>query len=370
MPLNEVFRALAEDFENGRLSRASSRLADELDRGVDLKTAMRSIDGERLPAYLYRSLVASVDVGQTAALLQGLARHQTTSKRLRRQVQSALLYPTIVLVLFATVLMGLMFTVSPAFREIYEDFGLTLPWATVAVLEASRTVPWAILGFLLIIPLYVIVGLLPGGRRLVHWLRTGTPMLGRLWIWSSHHEFASALGGLVSQGVVLDESISCTAASLSDRNLARAVAHRRRRSAKTAPCSRRPWASRSISIAPDRTGRLGRGQRRLARGAPPGHRDVRKGNRPANDSPAANPAAAAVHRRGRFRAHVYRDAVCAFGRSHEQPFRVTTAPMSEQLIQPSITLFLLGIALRSVAAPALRRPRPSRRTTASICSCG
>jgi type II secretory pathway component PulF len=223
VPLNEVFRALAEDFENGRLSRASSRLADELDRGVDLKTAMRSIDGERLPAYLYRSLVASVDVGQTAALLQGLARQQTTSKRLRRQVRSALLYPTVVLVLFATVLMGLMFTVSPAFREIYEDFGLTLPWATVIVLEASRTVPWAILGFLLIIPLYVIVGLLPGGRRLVHWLRTGTPMLGRLWIWSSHHEFASALGGLVSQGVVLDEAINCTAASLSDRNLARAA---------------------------------------------------------------------------------------------------------------------------------------------------
>jgi type IV pilus assembly protein PilC len=223
VPLNEVFRALAEDIENGRLSRASRRLADELDRGVDLKTAMRSIDGQRLPAYLYRSLVASVDVGQTAALLQGLARHQSTSKRLRRQMRSALLYPSVVLILFALVLVGLMFTVSPAFREIYEDFGLTLPWATIVVLEASETVPWAILGALLIVPLYLVVSLLPGGKRLVHWLRTGSPILGRLWIWSGHHEFASALGALVSQGVVLDESLNCTAASLSDRNLARAA---------------------------------------------------------------------------------------------------------------------------------------------------
>ncbi|MBA3480390.1 MAG: type II secretion system F family protein [Pirellulales bacterium] len=222
VPLNEVFRALAEDIENGRLSRASSRLADELDRGVDLKTAMRSIDGERLPAYLYRSLVASVDVGQTAALLQGLARHQTTSKHLRRQVRSALLYPAVVLLLFAAVVMGLLFFVVPEFRTFYEDFGLTLPTMTLVVLEAADSVPWAILAALLILPLCLLVGLLPGGRRLVHWLRTGAPVVGRLWIWSCHHEFASALGALVSQGVVLDEAIACTAASLSDRNLARA----------------------------------------------------------------------------------------------------------------------------------------------------
>jgi type IV pilus assembly protein PilC len=222
VPLNEVFRALAEDIENGRLSRASSRLADELDRGVDLKTAMHSLDGQRLPTYLYRSLVASVDAGQTAALLQGLARHQTTSKRLRRQLRSALLYPTIVVILFALVLMGLMFFVVPTFAKIFADFGLTLPTMTVSIIAASESVPWAILCLLLVIPLRLLVEVLPGGRRMVHWLRTGVPVLGRLWIWSGHHEFASALGALVSQGVVVGESLDCTAASLRDRNLARA----------------------------------------------------------------------------------------------------------------------------------------------------
>lgn len=222
VPLNELFRALAEDAGNGQLSRASHRLADELDRGGDLQTALRSLDGQRLPAYLYRSLVASAEAGQTAALLQGLARHQATHKRLRRQMRSALLYPALVLILFAGVVSGLMIFVVPEFRTFYDDFGLVLPMMTQTMLEASRSIPWALLATLSLLPLALLVSLLPGGRRLVHWLRTGLPVMGRLWIWSGHHEFASVLGALVSQGVALDDSLRCTAASIADRNLGRA----------------------------------------------------------------------------------------------------------------------------------------------------
>ncbi len=223
LPLNEVFRALAEDLDDGRLSRTSQRLADELDRGADLATAMRSVQGDELPPHLHGALLASADTGQTAAMLQGLAHHETTRKRMRRQMRSALLYPAIVLTLLASVVYGLLAFVVPHFQDVYEDFDLTLPAATLVVLEASKTAPQVILGVLLAPVLYLLVSLSPDGRRLMHWLRTGVPLVGRIWVWNGHHEFSSVLGSLVSQQVSLDDALRCTVASLRDRNLARAT---------------------------------------------------------------------------------------------------------------------------------------------------
>jgi type IV pilus assembly protein PilC len=222
-PLNEVFRALADDLGHGRLARTSRKLADELDRGVDLTTAMRAVDASRSRGPLYRALVASAETGETAAILEGFAQHQAASRRLRRQVRSALLYPIVVALLLAAVLMLLMFFVAPEFGTLYSDFGLDLPAMTSFVIEASQIAPWAILAMLCVLPAYFLLWLLPGGRRLAHWLRTGTPVLGRIWMWSAQHEFASIFGALIGRQVMLDDALLCTAEALRDRNLARAT---------------------------------------------------------------------------------------------------------------------------------------------------
>jgi type IV pilus assembly protein PilC len=223
-PLNEVLRALAEDLGYGRLARTSRQLADELDRGVDLPTAMQTIGNGRFRGSLYRALAASAETGETAAILEGFAQHQAASRRLRRQVRSAMLYPTVVSLLLAIVLMLLMFFVTPEFAAIYVDFGLTLPAMTEFVIEASRSAPWAILALLCVLPAYFVLWLLPGGRRLAHWLRTGTPILGRIWMWSAQHEFASIFGALISRKVTLEDALHATAEALGDRNMARAAA--------------------------------------------------------------------------------------------------------------------------------------------------
>jgi type II secretory pathway component PulF len=222
-PLNEVFRALADDLGHGRVARTSRKLADELDRGADLPTAMRAIDAGRRRGPLYRALVASAETGETAAILEGFAQHQAASRRLRRQVRSALLYPIVVTLLLAAVLMLLMFFVAPEFGSLYSDFDLAIPAMTSFVIEASQIAPWAILAMLCVLPAYFLLWLLPGGRRLAHWLRTGTPVLGRIWVWSAQHEFASIFGALIGRQVMLDDALLCTADSLRDRNLARAA---------------------------------------------------------------------------------------------------------------------------------------------------
>jgi type II secretory pathway component PulF len=222
VPLDDAFLALAEDADHPALERVAARLAAELRRGADARTALEAVKGQ-LPAHMRRAVAASEDVGQMAAVLAGLAEHESARQRLRRQLRTVLFYPAIVFGLLAAVVTGLTVAVVPEFEKLYTDFDMVLPNLTVFLIGSAHLVPVAAGGVLALLAAYFIVELLPGGARLVHWLRTGAPVIGRLWIWNSQHEFASILGALAAHHVPLDDALACTAESLRDRNVARAV---------------------------------------------------------------------------------------------------------------------------------------------------
>ena len=138
-------------------------------------------------------------------------------------MRAALLYPVIVLGLLAGLLIGLTTLVIPQFEAIYRDFDLDLPRMTAILLSVARLVPLAAGAVAAAAILLFLMAFVPGGRRLLHWVRTSVPVLGRLWIWNAQHEFASILAALTAQRVTIDQALACTAASLRDSNLARAA---------------------------------------------------------------------------------------------------------------------------------------------------
>jgi type II secretory pathway component PulF len=275
VPLDEIFLALADDADNRRLRRAAIEMRERVRRGEDLASAFRAIEAE-LPPFLRRALAGSTDGGQIVAVLEGLVQHETTRQRLRRQMQSALLYPAIVFALLVAILAGAAIFVVPFFEELMKDFALEVPTATRVMLGVSRAIPFIVVAAVAVPVLYVVAGLVPGGRRLTHWLRTGVPFLGRLWIWYGQHEFASVLGSLASRQVALDEALRCTVASLRDQNLARAA-----------------------RIAADKCERGGSLSRSPAQSSERSRRRLRGSHRPARVVPAPRIAAGAVHLRHR-----------------------------------------------------------------------
>ncbi len=222
LPLGEIFLALADDADSGPLRTAARRLAETLQRGVALGPALRSIESE-LPPNLRRALEISTDDAQLLAVIEGLVQHEASRKRIRRQMQTVLLYPAVVLVLLFLILAGASIFVVPQFNLIFKDLELEMNAATRVVFSISQTFPAAVVVAALLPIVYLALALVPATRRLAHWLRTGAPFLGRIWIWNAQHEFASVLGALVSQRVNLDEALQCTVASLRDRNVARAA---------------------------------------------------------------------------------------------------------------------------------------------------
>lgn len=222
MPLDEIFLALAEEADNRSLRAVANRIAAELRQGADVQSALSSVSGA-LPPYLQRALSAATNPGQTASVVAGLAHHETTRRRLRRQLRSALIYPVLVFSMLAAIVSGVTVFIVPQFQGIYSELDLELPPLTFFLLNTAFAVPWA-LGTLAVVAIGVLIAArLRPTVRMVHWLRTAVPLVGRLWIWSGQHEFASILGEMVRQQTPLEDALPCTAASLRDQNLARSV---------------------------------------------------------------------------------------------------------------------------------------------------
>jgi type II secretory pathway component PulF len=237
LPLDEIFRALAEDTDNRRLRSVAGQIAARLHRGGDMTSALRDVE-HQLPPYLRRALAASSDLGQTTAVLAGLAEHETNRVRLRRQMLSAMLYPAVVVGLLAAVVVGLAILVIPQFEAAYADTEMQLPDLTLSLINVARVIPWVVAAIAAVGVGLWIISYSEGGARLVHWLRTGAPFVGQLWAWNAHHELASILRALVGQRVPIDHALGAAASSLRDRNLARSVRIAANKCADGVPLSR------------------------------------------------------------------------------------------------------------------------------------
>jgi type IV pilus assembly protein PilC len=155
--------------------------------------------------------------------MAALARHESTRQKVRRQMRATLTYPVIVLALLGVIVTGLTTVVVPQFDSIYRGLDIELSQLTVVLIRMAHVAPWVTIAVPLTAALALFAGRVAPLARIVHWLRTGVPMVGPLWIYSAQHEFASILGALVGQNVALDEALACTSQSLRDRNLARST---------------------------------------------------------------------------------------------------------------------------------------------------
>ncbi len=218
-PLDEIFRALADDLTDRKLQAVATHLAEQFEQGADMETATASLSTV-LPAHMRRALAIGTKSGNLSGILAGLSESELARKRMQRGLRSALAYPVLVLTILSLILLFFSLTVTPYFADIYDDFELDLPSLTLFVLSASEALP----RFFLILSVFVLivafVGFFFANTRFLHWVRTSLPLLGRAWMWSGQHEFATLMATLTHQQVPTPEALACTAESLRDRNLA------------------------------------------------------------------------------------------------------------------------------------------------------
>ncbi|MGH7295381.1 MAG: type II secretion system F family protein, partial [Polyangiaceae bacterium] len=168
--------------------------------------------------HLYVNLVQAGEVGGILdTILQRLAVYIEKAMKLRRQVRGAMVYPSIVLVVFMGVLTILLTFVIPGFQNMFKDFGSKdqLPALTRAVMSVSSFfvghVLWFILGATAIVTAVGYTYRTPKGKRFIHKMMLRFPVIGEVLRKIAVARFTRTLGTLLSSGVPILDALEIVA---------------------------------------------------------------------------------------------------------------------------------------------------------------
>jgi len=146
MTLLRAFYVLEEQLENKLLRETIAAVREDIESGISFSEALG-----RHPKVFSPLYVAMVRAGEAGGVLEQslerIADQLEKDDSLRRQVKSAMAYPTVVLTFAIAVLLGLIAFIVPVFVGVFEDFGGDLPLITKFTVGMSKAVTgqWYIL---------------------------------------------------------------------------------------------------------------------------------------------------------------------------------------------------------------------------------
>jgi type IV pilus assembly protein PilC len=161
---------------------------------------------------IYISMLQTGEIsGRLPETLERLAEHLEDAADLRRQVQSALMYPLTVAAIAIILACAIMIWIVPAFEDIYADLGGRLPFATRALIAAShglRAHGLLIgLGFIILLGAIRQVRRNPRGAYLWDRMMLQLPVFGNLTQEIALARFAEAMGQMLHNGVAILKAI-------------------------------------------------------------------------------------------------------------------------------------------------------------------
>lgn len=150
VPLLQSFDITARSHSNPSLQKVLAEVKTSIESGSSMSQAFR-----RFPKHfdhLYCNLVeAAEQAGILDAVLDRIATYKEKMLAIKGKIKSALMYPTIVIVVAFVITAGIMIFVIPAFRDLFSQGGAELPGLTRMIMGISDLfVEWWWLLFLII----------------------------------------------------------------------------------------------------------------------------------------------------------------------------------------------------------------------------
>ena len=136
MPIVSCLRALEEQTDHKAFKAVIAQMRGCLEGGQAMSEALRQYPS--IFEDLYCNMVGGGErSGDLAETMARLASFLEASSKLRRKVKSAMMYPTIVLLLSIAISIGLILFVVPVFGDMFKDFNAKLPAPTQFLLDLS-----------------------------------------------------------------------------------------------------------------------------------------------------------------------------------------------------------------------------------------
>jgi len=177
---------------------------------------------------LYVNMVAAGEAGGILdTILNRLAKHIEKAAKLKKQIKSAMVYPTTILGVAVIIVAILMIWVIPVFAKMFSDFGGVLPTPTQIVINASN-ISKKYAPFLFVGAIASWFGLkwaykTPRGRKLLDQIALKLPVIGDLIRKAAVAKFTRTLGTLISSGVPILDGLTITAKTAGNKVIEEAI---------------------------------------------------------------------------------------------------------------------------------------------------
>lgn len=205
-----------------------SELADSIRSGGTFSESLAKFPKEF--DFLYVNMTRAGEAsGMLDVSLARLATYLEKTQRMKARLTTAMTYPTVVTVLSALIVLGLMIFVVPGFEEVFRDqfTELEMPVLTVYVLGVSHYLIefWYLVfgGAFGLYLLWKLVGMTDAGRAFYDWVNLHLVGVGELTTKIYVIRFCRTLGTLIESSVPILEALRITRDTCGNTHVVRAV---------------------------------------------------------------------------------------------------------------------------------------------------
>jgi len=226
LPLVQCLDILAKQSSKPSFGRVIAEVTREVEAGSTLSDALgkyKSVFDD-----LFRNMVAAGEAGGVLdEILMRLATYIEKADALKRKIQSAMVYPIVVLTVALGATCFMLIFIIPTFAKMFTEFGGELPLPTKIVLGLSKALQmfwW--LGLLLIGGAIFALNryyATENGQRVIDQVLLKFPVLGDVLLKGSVARFTRTLGTLISSGVPILSGLEITARTAGNKIIAEAI---------------------------------------------------------------------------------------------------------------------------------------------------
>jgi type IV pilus assembly protein PilC len=224
LPIIQVIDTVLEQEQNGLLSNALKQVREDVKGGAALSTALEK-HRQVFPSLYTASIRAGERTGDLPVTIQRYISYLRRMENVRKKILSALLYPSILVVVSILAISLLLFYVIPILSNIFTESGSQLPLLTrMMITFASFVRGWFLAGIFAAIPFFFAFRFWASGeagRYLIDRFKIKIPYLGTIMTEYALTNFIRTLANLLGGGIPIVESLHMSTGTLNNAYMER-----------------------------------------------------------------------------------------------------------------------------------------------------
>ena len=212
IPLVESLKILSHQFKNRHYSRIFRTMIYDLTMGDNFSTAMEK-QGNAFPRLFINMVKSSEMTGELPEVLDDMEEYFSETDKTRKQMITAMTYPTIIFIFAIAAVVFIMVYVVPQFVKIYESIdGAKIPDITLFVMATSDFLKNNYLYLIIIVCASIIIFYylyknVKAFKASIQWLLMHMPIFGNVIIYNEVTMFTKTFASLLAHNVFITDSM-------------------------------------------------------------------------------------------------------------------------------------------------------------------